>query len=180
MKTMLALLLAVMCVLTGCASPLFVTDDGVSIFLQRTPEVKHNEYRIQFRFESPTNDKDVIQQIEMNETWTGIESFRISKWGQTCVDTHHATGISIQRRRMTLMPGEVRGVDLSPFGFAMLPSEWPDGFNQDYREQHKVQGEIVKIRPEYKTIYHLDFENGRLVWYIEGQDVRREWVADEK
>jgi hypothetical protein len=174
------LLLLALLLLSGCASsPLFVSDDGVSIYLQKKPVVKKDEYSIHFKFETPTDDSHVIQQIEMNgDQWTGIESFRVKSWGQTGTDHHHMSRTSVQHRRMTLMPGSVRGVDESN-GFAMLPSGWPDQFNQNYRDGHKIQGEIIKMRPEHRTIYHLDFKDGKLVWYIEGESIRREWLAED-
>ena len=174
------LLIMAMLFLTGCAaSPLYVSDEGVSVYLQKKPEVTKDSYSIYFKFEIPTNDTHAIQQIEMNgDKWTGIEAFRIRAWRMTGIDHHHVDGVTRQFRRITLMPGAVQGTD-ELNGFSMLPSGWPEEFNQNYRSQRKVQGEIVKMRPEYKTIYHLDFENGRLVWYIEGQDIRREWIAED-
>lgn len=177
---MRAVLVVLLTFLSGCASsPLYVTDDGVSIYLQKKPVVKQDEYSIHFKFETPTDDTHIIQQIEMNDgEWTGIESFRIGSWSQTGVDHHYSEGIQWQYRRLTLMPGEVRDTDENN-GFAMLPSGWPEGFNEHYRQQHKIQGEIVKMRPEHQTIYHLDFKDGKLVWYVEGQDIRREWTAED-
>lgn len=169
---LVALLLSLL--LAACSStPLFVTEHGVSIYLVDEPEVAADSYRIKFQFESPTDDPNIIQQIEL-DGYTGIESFRVGLLSRTGTDTHHQKSVQTQNRRMTLMPGEVRGTD-ERNGFAMLPSNWPPLFNADYLKAHKIQGKIVKMRPEASTVYHLDFERGKLIWYIEDTDIRMEW-----
>jgi hypothetical protein len=163
-------------VLVGCASePLYVTNSSVSIYLEGDPVVKENTFEIRFHFESPTKEKHIIQQIECGG-WTGIESFRLHPNGSTSTDTHFIENRVYDKRRMTLIPGEVADVDEGFFsGFSMLPSGWPDNWNAKFRQKHKIQGTIVKMRPEFQTIYHLEFAQGKLIWTVEGTSVRREW-----
>jgi hypothetical protein len=160
--------------LSACSStPLYVTDSGVSIYLAEEPEVEADRFKITFTFESPTDDPHLVQTIELYGT-AGIESFRANRF--TNRDVHWTEKTDTQYRRMTIMPGEVVGAD-ERNGFAMLPSDWLPGMNADYLDDHKIQGKVVFTRPEFQTIYHLDFEYGKLVWYIEGKDVRMEWSA---
>lgn len=167
-------------VLSGCTSqPLYVTRSGVSIYLEQEPVVKQDTFEIKFSFKSPTKDSHIIQQIE-NDGWTGIEAFR-TRCGKTTTDTHFIVAALINKRRMTLIPGTVEDVDEGFFsGFSMLPSGWPERWNEKFRQEHKIQGRIVKMRPEYQTIYHLHFEAGKLVWFVEGTDVHREWEAPKQ
>lgn len=167
-------------VLVGCTSqPLYVTKSGVSIYLKEEPVVAENSFTIKFSFESPTDDKHIIQQIETSE-WTGIESFRTFS-GKTTTDTHSMIGLLEDSRRMTLIPGEVADTDESLFsGFSMLPSAWPEYWNSKFRKDHVVRGYIVKMRPEFQTIYNLEFAQGKLVWTVEGTQLRREWSVPKQ
>jgi hypothetical protein len=76
------------------------------------------------------------------------------------------------------MPGSVTGVDESLGGFSMLPSDWPSNFNEKFLKRHKIQGSVSSFRVEYRTVYHLHYDDGKLVWHIEGTDIRREWEAE--
>lgn len=173
-------ILFVLCLLfAGCATPLYQSPDRVSIFLHSEPEVLEDSYKIKFRFESPTQDPHLIQWIEVNG-YHGVEAFRITPPYQSQVDTHFTEDTTQQLRRITIAPGEVEGVDATFWGFSMLPSNWPPEFNAAYRAKHKIQGHVVYRRPEHETIYHLDFVDGVLRWWVEGTDVKREWRAKGK
>ena len=171
----LALLLLVF--VAGCTTPLYRSPDGVSIHLRGEPTVEKDYYEIQFRFESPTDDPHLIQWIELNG-WTGVEAFTVLMDGKTSIDTHHpGRGTTKQYRRITIAPGKVEGTDQTFWGFSMLPSEWPEGFNDHYRKWREIRGRVAYRLPARATIYRLEFEEGKLVWYVEGTDVRREWYA---
>lgn len=169
----------VLCLLAGCATPLYQSHDKVSIFLHSEPEVQENSYNIKFRFETPTDDPHLIQWIELGD-FHGVESFRITYPYQSQVDTHHVDQTYRQFRRITIAPGKVEGTDETFWGFSMLPSEWPPNFNENYRKNHKIQGRVVYRKPEHQTVYHLDFEAGVLRWWVEGTDVKREWRMQGK
>ena len=175
-------------ILTGCGTtPLYESRDAVSIHLYNEPVVTHDSFSIHFRFEPPglvgtppgqPDDPHLIQWIDINN-WTGVEAFRVLPDGKSALD-HHFTGkgTSKQSRRITICPGKVEGVDETTSGFSMLPSGWPDEFNSRYRSGHKVQGRVVYRLSEKATVYRLDFADGKLVWSVEGTDVRREWSAE--
>lgn len=170
--------LFLLAVLGGCASsqPLYVNDNGVSVYLESEPTISNDSFEIKLHFETNAKSKHVIQQIESGG-WLGIESFRLFS-GSTTTDTHTMTNSSANRRRMTLIPGEVSGADEGFFsGFAMLPSAWPSGWNEAFRKSHQIQGQIVALKPEFTTIYHIEFSNGKLILYVEGSSIRREWTT---
>lgn len=173
----------------GCVSttPLYESRDTVSIHLYGEPVVTKDSFSISFQFEtpdysppSPYHEPDVphfIQWVNVNE-WTGVEAFRILPHGKSGVDHHFTQGVRKQHRRITITPGKVEGADETTAGFSMLPSEWADGFNSKYRENHEIKGRVVHRLTEKATVYLLDFEDGKLVWSVEGTDVRREWSFD--
>lgn len=171
-----ALFMGVLLSLAGCATPLYEDHNRVSLYLVGEPTVKRDSFEIQFQFETPTDDPHVIQWIEMNN-WTGVESFRVLWEKRTGIDTHFSSEIQQQSRRMTVAPGRVEGVDETTAGFAMLPSEWPEGFNAKYRERHTIQGRVAWRKADKATVYRLEFTPGKLVWSVEGTNVRREWHA---
>lgn len=175
---MKALLFALCCLLAGCTVPLYETRDGVSIHLVDEPQVEANRYRIEFRFESPTDDPHLIQWVELGD-YHGVESFRVLPDGKTGIDIHFTARTIKQNRRITIAPGKVEGADETTAGFAMLPSNWPDEFNEHYREDHSIEGRVVYRRDEMKTVYNLDFESGVLRWSVEGTDIRREWKVPD-
>jgi len=170
-------------VFTGCASNkvLFENDNGVTITLSGEPEIFDDGYSIYFKFESPTKDSHLIQQIRMNPTsvdkedWVGIEAFQ-SPFLIFQRDHHSTTGVVKQYREIIIMPGTVEGADETLWGFSMLPSGWPETktksgdwtFNHSYRKDHKVTGKIVEIKPEYATKYYLNFDKKHLTLIIEG------------
>lgn len=176
----LTLALLLLAVLTGCqAVPLYETRRGVSVYLDEEPTVERDYYKIDFRFSSPTDDPHLIQWIELNG-WTGVEAFRPRWHGRTGADHHYPSkGTTKQYRRITIAPGKVEGADETSNGFSMLPSEWPDGFNSDYREHHKIQGRVVYRRPEYETVYLIEFKDGVLIWSVEGTDIQHRWEASD-
>jgi hypothetical protein len=172
--------LLLLALLAGCVTPLYETRDGVSIYLVGEPTVERDYYRIEFKFETPTDDPHLIQWIELNG-WTGVEVFTPRLFERTVVDHHYPSrGTKEQYRRMLIAPGKVVGVDMTTGGFGMLPSEWPEGFNPDYRKGHVIRGRVVYRKPEFETVYRLDFKDGRLVWSVEGTDIRRKWTVDSE
>ena len=177
----LALASLLFAALTGCtATPLYETPRGVSVYLNEEPTVERDYFEIEFRFSTPTEDPHLIQWIEVNERWTGVESFTPLWHGRTGIDRHYSgKGTVSQYRRVTIAPGEVEGTDETRFGFAMLPSEWPERFNPKYRSEYKIQGRVVYRRPEYETVYLIEFENGVLTWSVEGTDIQHRWEAED-
>lgn len=169
-----ALVCVVLLLLAGCATPLYETNDGVSLYLVGEPVVEKDNYEIQFQFETPTDDPHFIQWVEING-WTGVEAFRVRFNQRSGVDTHFSRGIDRQSRLMTVAPGKVEGTDETTAGFSMLPSEWPAGFNAKYRERHTIQGRVAWRKADKATVYRLEFTPGCLVWSVEGTPVKREW-----
>lgn len=164
--------------LTGCGStPLFVSDDQVSIYLRTEPEVKEDEFRIRFRFDSPTGDTHLVQRLEF-DSWQAEEAFRVTEGYKSHTDSHWSEDVNFQHRRMVIRPGAVDGVDETPFGFSMLPGPWPPGFNEDYRDDREIRGYIVYLRPEHATVYTLTFDHGVLTWQVEGTDIKHVWRAE--
>jgi len=208
MKTVLRLtfLLFVSIGLTGCAhrTLLYQDKDHVTVYLVNAPEVTKDSYSIEFQFEAPTNDTHLIQTLNQ-KTWSATESFRVIYYAdETSVDHHWVAGpIQTDWRRMVIRPGKVVGTDEANTGFSMLPGGWPDRFNWTYRYnagkitdqkdprfgtvvpdpqfgvRHKIQGFIEYERPEYATIYHIQFVNGLLTWSVEGTDIKYEWKAEK-
>ena len=170
--------------LSGCASQqiLFKNEHDVAIIVVGKPEVRNDGYEINLKFESPTEDSHLIQQIRMNPNttseWIGIESFT-SPFNRLQVDCHSLLGGDRQFREILIMPGSIYGADETLFGFAMLPSGWPnaklpDGnwsFNHNYRKKHEIRGKITSLRPEHAPKYYLNYENSKLTMIIEGGPV---------
>lgn len=175
--------------LPACASHTVLYDgksatqevEKVKIILIGEPTVKKDSFIIYFKFESPTDDTHVIQQIELNKNWIGIESFRMynGKFAPSQRDKHFSNNITRQGRRMTVMPGKIEDADESLLGFAMLPSGWPNNFNEAYREKHEIKGRITKMVPEAAITYILNFNNGVLTFEVEGTDIKHTWTSEE-
>ncbi len=176
-----SLLLLCLMFLAGCSTtPLFVSDDRVSIYLRGEPEVTDDSFRIKFKFDSPTADPHLIQTLRI-WTWSGTESFRVTDGYMSFTDTHYSGEIGSHHiRRMTIMPGSVEDTDETLFGFSMLPSGWPDGFNRKYREDHEIKGRVAYVKPEHATTYTLTFVGGVLTWRIVGTDIKHVWRAEGK
>lgn len=166
--------------LTGCTTPLYESRDHVGVHLYGEPTVEETSYKFKMKFESPTDDPHLIQWVDVGQ-YHGVEAFRSLPEYKTFVDTHFVSDTNFQHRRMTIAPGKVEGVDATMWGFSMLPSEWPDNFNERYRSGHEIQGRVVYRKPEHETVYYLHFENGVLTFWIEGmEDQKREWRAEGK
>lgn len=176
-------LLAALLFITGCSQGKIIYDDpdNVSIYLYDEPVVTRRDYSITFRFKH--NDDDAthfIQKISWNwREGKGIESFRSynGKLPHGQKDHHFNDSVLYERREMTIMTGKVEGADETWAGFAMLPSDWPDDFNEKYRKGHKIQGSIVDVNPETATVYILEFNDGELVFEVEGTEVKYVWTA---
>lgn len=210
MKT---ILIFIILLFSGCSSTSLVYDgksveknnyEKVSISIIGEPVVTKTSFSIYFKFESPTDDENLIQQIRITDM-VGIESFGSSVDG----DHHWTRETTKQIRKISIFPGEVEGTDETAGGFAMLPSSWDSGFNWIYRYKmgilskgdkyyddklpdfiqqigpdpkfginHKIQGKIVKILVEHATVYWLEFEDGKLTFRVEGTDIEMSWTAE--
>jgi hypothetical protein len=155
----------------GCQyTPLVESEDSVSIYLAGEPAIDpaKNSFSIKLKLKSPISSPHLVQLIKFNGTrWNGVESFRMYA-GEVFLfwqaDHHHGSATD---RTMIIMPGEVENVDEALDGFAMLPANWPPGFNEQYTSKHNIQGHVKRALPEHATIYRIQFD-GKVLRFSSG------------
>ncbi len=168
------LLLVWLCMFAGCATPLFESNGAVSIYVVGTPSINvDGTFSIVFKFKSPVHYSHLIQEINFDNAWSGVESFRVNNDGDFALwqIDHHYDGIT--SRDVTIMPGIVSNADEAIDGFAMLPANWPPHFNEQYASTHEIKGYVKARFPQFATRYQLYF-NGKQLRFKCGSMVR-EW-----
>jgi hypothetical protein len=157
-------------VLAGCSvTPLVEVDDGVSIYMVGEPVIKDGQFSIKLQFRTPTNHSHLIQKIVFNGTdYHGLESFRMyGEYSMFWQRDHHFDGPTY--RTITIMPGVVAGADEALDGFAMLPANWPPGFNEHYTRDHEVRGMVLTEVADKATTYIIRFDGKVLEFRSRGK-----------
>lgn len=167
----------------GCSQGIRIYNDpeNVSIYLYDKPVVTENSYDIRFRFAHNDDEAThVVQALNWHyQDGAGVESFRtyLGKFPLGQSDRHYNDAVQYERRVMTLMAGSVEGADETTLGFAMLPSEWPSGFNPNYIAKHKIIGRVTYLNEKSRTQYTLEFKDGTLTFEVQGTDVKYVWTG---